>query len=309
MKYNKLAKLWLEEHRNFIKGTTYSNYRFIVYRHLLPEIGNIELEDIDHNIIQDIAIKKANGGKLNSQGGLTNKNVKNIMLVLRLSLKYAIKHKLITNEVDLKIKYPYNDEKSNKIKIFSSEEMIRLVQYLKTDLSCKNIGLLIVIHSGLRIGEICALKWKHINLEEGYVEIEKNIQRLYYIDSDRKSEVVEISPKSEKSERIIPLPNWLIKILKIVKSNPNNYILTSTDNYVEPRVLRYYFKSVLVKNKVRILPFHSLRHTFATTCIRNKIDYKTTSELLGHSSVATTLDLYLHSDLDTKRKSINKLKF
>ncbi len=309
MNYEELAIEWLKEHKYFIKEATYANYCFIVHRHLLPIIGDKDLSEFTNSLIQQIAIDKSVSGRLDGNGSLSNKSVKDVILVLRLSLDYGIKKRYITHIIDFKIHYPYNDEQSNKIKIFTNDEMSKLVEYLKKDLSCKNIGLLLTIHTGIRIGEICALKWKCINTTEGYIKIERTIQRLYTIDGEEKSKVVETSPKSKKSERIIPTPKWLNRILKLVESSDECYVLTSTKEFIEPRSYRYYFKNVLTRNKINILSFHSIRHTFATTCIKNKIDYKTTSEILGHASVATTLDLYAHSDLDSKMKCINKLKF
>lgn len=309
MNYEKLATLWLKEHRYFIKEATYANYCFILYRHLLPKLGHIEILKFDNSLVQNIAIDKSINGRLDGNGSLSNKTVKDVILVLRLSLEYGIKKGLISRAIDFKINYPYNDEQANKVKVFSNSEMTVLVNYLRKDLSCKNIGLLLTIHTGIRIGEICALKWKCVNTNESYIRIERTIQRLYTIDASEKSKVVESSPKSKKSERIIPIPKWLCKILKLVQSNDECYVLTSTTKFIEPRSYRYYFRRVLIINDINVLSFHSLRHTFATTCIKNKVDYKTTSELLGHASVSTTLDLYAHSDLETKIKCINKIKF
>lgn len=182
------------------------------------------------------------------------------------------------------------------------------MKYAINNLNNKNIGILICLFAGIRIGEVCALKWEDINLNDGLISINKTIQRIFAKNKNNSySKIIISSPKTKNTNRLIPINKNFTKILKSLKSDNENYILTGTNKYIEPRVYRNYFNNVLNTLKIKHFNFHSLRHTFATNCISLGVDYKTVSELLVHSNVNMTLDLYVHTSLSQKQKCYNKL--
>ena len=160
----------------------------------------------------------------------------------------------------------------------------------------------------MRIGEICALKWKDVNLSEKIIYVKKTAER---IDNCvlKETKIIIDSPKTENSIRNIPIPSKLYNILKTLKNKYNNdcYVLSGTNKIIEPRMYQKFFKKVLKKNNIKQRKFHSLRHTFATNCIEVGMDVKSLSELLGHSSVNTTLNVYVHSTDSLKKKYLEKL--
>ena len=163
--------------------------------------------------------------------------------------------------------------------------------------------------TGIRIGELCALKWEDIDLENGILHINKTMQRIKTMDSKakRKTKIIIDTPKSIASIRAIPLPLILLDKLKKHKGKPNTYILTGTTKYIEPRIYQRHFKAHLSDCNIKDNNFHTLRHTFATMAITKGVDIKTVSVLLGHSDVSFTMKKYVHPNLEHKRNQIEKL--
>jgi len=162
----------------------------------------------------------------------------------------------------------------------------------------------------MRIGEICALKWSDIDMNAELISVNKTLYRISNPAGNNPKTIILIdSPKSKKSVRKIPIPTFMIYRLSKIKENCNSedYFLTCTCKFIEPRSYREHYKSFLRSANIPYRNFHVLRHTFATECIRCGIDVKTVSELLGHSSVKITLDRYVHSSMDDKRRQLQKL--
>lgn len=158
----------------------------------------------------------------------------------------------------------------------------------------------------MRIGEICALKWLDIDLKKRIIIVNKTLQRICY--KGRKSKIVISKPKTENSNREIPISNSLYDfLLKIKPINRDVYFLTNTTKPNEPRNYRKIYQTLLKKLKINKISFHALRHTFATRLIENKVDIKTISELLGHASVNITISIYVHSEFSAKRKAVKTL--
>ena len=185
-------------------------------------------------------------------------------------------------------------------------EQNKLTNYVLNNLTSRNIGILLSLYSGIRIGELCALQWKDIDFKNNKLIISKTVQRIYIKDKDKNiSKVIITSPKTKNANREIPINKDFIEILKKIKSDNDYYILSNNEKYIEPRTYRKYFNKALKENKIKHFNFHSLRHTFATNCITLGCDYKTVSELLGHANVNITLNLYVHPRYSQKKKCID----
>lgn len=303
--YRELIFDWLNYKQNYVKESTFANYSNIVYNHLIPSFGDVYLRNINHNLLQQYIFDKFKSGKVYEEGGLSEKSIKDIMMVLKNSLKYAM-NQGIMDQINLDFKYPKNNKKQ-KVYILSKREQKKITEYILNDLTPKNLGILISLYSGMRIGEICALKWSDIDFKNNIIHVNKTLQRIYLKENSNStvSKIIISSPKTINSNRDIPISRDFADIIKPLKINSKFYVLTSSLECIEPRAYRKHFASMLKKINIKPINFHSLRHTFATNCISLGIDYKTVSDLLGHSDINITLNLYVHPNLSQKKKCMN----
>ena len=162
----------------------------------------------------------------------------------------------------------------------------------------------------MRIGEICGLLWSDIDVESGIIKVRRTVQRIYVIDGEtRHTEILIDTPKTKNSIRDIPMTTELYKIIKPLKKVVNNdfYVITNEAKPTEPRTYRNYYERLIKRLGIPKLKFHGLRHSFATRCIESKCDYKTVSVILGHSNISTTLNLYVHPNMEQKKKCIDQM--
>lgn len=297
---------WLIEKKEYIKESTYANYSNNIFNHIIPKLGNIYIQDLNHKIIQDFLLDLFKNGRKDGLGGLSEKTIKDITIIIKGSLRKAINEEKIRH-FELTFNYP-KDNKDSKIYILSKHEQNKLTNYVLENLTNRNIGLLISLYSGLRIGELCALQWNDIDFKKNILSVNKTIQRVYIKDKDKNiSKVIITTPKTKNANREIPINKEFLELLKQLRTKGDDYIITGTNKYLEPRTYRKYFNKVLKQVKIKQFNFHSLRHTFATNCISLGVDYKTVSELLGHANVNITLNLYVHPRLSQKKKCIDMI--
>ena len=184
------------------------------------------------------------------------------------------------------------------------------MEYVRSHFSFMNLGIYICLCAGLRIGEVCALVWDDIDVEMGVVNISKTLQRIYVVEgSERHTELIIGTPKSRNSIREIPLAKDLLKMIRPLKKvvKGSSYVLTNSARPVEPRTYRNYYRRLMRQLDMPDLKFHGLRHSFATRCIESQCDYKTVSVLLGHSNIRTTLNLYVHPNMEQKKKCVEQM--
>jgi len=198
-----------------------------------------------------------------------------------------------------------------ELAVLTAQEQNSLLDYVKENLDHKKLGVMIALYTGIRLGELCALQWSDIDFHTGVMSITKTLQRVKNTDpnSTSKTKMVIDKPKSRKSIREIPLPDYLLCLLKQWRGQQpsGNYVLSGRAKYIDPRVMQDIFKACLKSASVEATNFHALRHTFATRAKEQQFDDKSLSELLGHSSVRFTLEKYVHSSIDTKRASMTRL--
>lgn len=240
------------------------------------------------------------------KGGLSDKSVSDILCILKSVLRLAGK-----NHVSLNVDFSeiYVKNKKPEIKTLTENEQQTLAVHLNKNLSNRNFGILLCMYTGIRLGELCALKWSDIDFDEKLLSINKTMNRIPQSDNkDFRTSVITSSPKSDDSVRVIPLPEFLIKIASSFSRENNAYILTcKEDQFIEPRGMQYYFKNILKKCGIPDYKFHALRLTFATTCVENGFEIKSLSEILAHSTIKITLDRYVHSSMKLKRENMDKL--
>ena len=295
---------WLLEKKDYIKESTYANYSNNIFNHIIPKLGNYYLNELNHKVIQDFLLELSKNGRKDNTGGLAEKTIKDITIIIKGSIKKGINEDKIKH-IELTFNYP-KDNKENKLYVLTKREQSKITNYVLENINSRNIGLLISLYSGIRIGELCALRWEDVDFKKNCLTINKTIQRVYIKDKNKNiSKVIITTPKTKNANREIPINKDFLEILKKVKSDKEHYILTGNEKYIEPRTYRKYFNKVLDELKIKHFNFHSLRHTFATNCISLGVDYKTVSELLGHANVNITLNLYVHPRYSQKKKCID----
>lgn len=285
-----------------VKMSTLSNYVNYNKKWITPNIGKEKLYNLKEEQIQQFI------NHLSKQG-LSAGSVHNIYRTLNAALKKAKSYGYTkTNPCDGVI-LPENKQKKT--------EILSLAKQKKLETVCMQslVGLIVFLslYTGLRVGEICALKWSDIDFKNKTLSVTKTRQRIQYCGARKgksKTYVETGSAKSESSERIIPLPSFLLKRLQKHKKTTTNkkYVFTYREKPLEPRVIQYRFKKLLEKSKLEKINFHALRHTFATRCMERNIDIKTISELLGHSSAKITIGLYAHSRFEQKQATMKNLQ-
>ena len=242
------------------------------------------------------------------ESGLSTKSVKDILIVLKMVMKFGVKKEWMTY-YEWDIKYPPSSE--NKVlDVLSVTNHRKILNHIQSHFTFMGLGIYISLSTGLRIGEICALKWSDINVTDGILTVNRTIERIYIIEGEKKhTELVINTPKTKNSCREIPMNKELLGMLKPLKKvvNDDYYILTNDERPTEPRTYRNYYKRLMEKLDIPKLKYHGLRHSFATRCIEVGCDYKTVSVLLGHSNISTTLNLYVHPNMEQKKRCIDKV--
>ncbi len=302
VKSSKLAKYctdWLGMVRLNYKESTYCKYRNICENHVLPAFAGFNINLISSELVENFLADKLKNQKLSS------KTVNDILSVLKQIFTYAEETGagIICNFNHIHIR-----QQNIEIRVLSYDEHKLFSEYLLEDMNVSKLGVYLSLYTGIRIGELCALKWSNVRLDEQILKIEKTMQRIQTFESNEKTKIIIAEPKSLCSRREIPLPKFLCDILKDFKMNDNCFLLSGeSEKYVEPRALSYTFKKYVKECGLKNVNFHTLRHTFATRCVESGFDIKTLSEILGHSSVKITLDRYVHSSMELKRKNMEKL--
>ena len=192
-----------------------------------------------------------------------------------------------------------------QLDVLSSEERKKLEQYLLQTGLTIDLAILLCLFTGLRVGELCGLQWSDIDFENGTLSVKRTVQRIY---RNGCSEVLIGSPKSRTSVRTIPVPSFLLTLLEKKKRQDFLYLITGKSKPAEPRTMQYRFQKILKLCGIRKVPFHLLRHTYATDCIAHGFDAKTLSELLGHADASITLNRYVHSSMQMKQEYVNRLQ-
>lgn len=294
-----VAALWKKDKQQYVKQSTIAAYALILENHILPVFGDkVQLTETD---VQAFALKKIHDG-------LSQKTVKDVLIVLKMIQKFG------ANNGDLpfmewSVKFP-TEQTKQELEVLSINNQKRIMQYAIDNFTFRNLGIYICLSTGIRIGEICALKWGDINIATETISINRTIERIYVIDGEKRhTEVVIGTPKTKNSLREIPMSKELLKIVRPLKKvmNDEYFILTNEAKPTEPRTYRNYYKQLLKQLGIPDLKFHGLRHSFATRCIESQCDYKTVSVILGHANISTTLNLYVHPNMEQKKKCINQM--
>ena len=294
-----VSELWKKDKQMFVKSSTIAVYTLHLENYILPKFG--EKASVEETDVQDFVMDSI-------RRGLSQKTVKDMLIVLKMVIRFGAKKGWLQYQ-DWSIKFP-TEQKKQELEVLSIGNQKRIMQYVIDNFTFRNLGIYICLSTGIRIGEVCALKWSDINLTSETISINRTVERIYVIDGDeRHTELVIGTPKTKNSIREIPISKELMKLIRPLKKlvNDEYFVITNEAKPTEPRTYRNYYKQLLIQLGIPPLKFHGLRHSFATRCIESQCDYKTVSVLLGHANISTTLNLYVHPNMEQKKKCINQM--
>lgn len=285
---------WLSAVQLRVKPSTYANYCMKIERHILPAFGKLRYEqlttDMVHLFIQD---------KLNN--GLSAKYVSDIVILMKSMASYLTRVHGYRNLLE-NVTLPKTERR--ELQLLTAKQQQQLLRYLMGNLTPTTLCVLLSLYLGLRIGEVCGLKWGDVDFEKSVITVRRTVQR---IRTQHGTQLMIGSPKSKSSRRSIPIPLFLLDILRRFRRNDADFILSDCERVTEPRTLQRRFKAILHKMNLPSRGYHVLRHLFATNSIRAGFDVRTLSEILGHSSVSTTLSRYVHSSIERKAECMRLL--
>lgn len=296
---NQAAERFLADKQDDLKRSTLARYTYVLKHYILPVFGAVLLSQLTANQISEFLRRL-------QKNGLSGKSARDVGVLLKSILRYSAK-KLDCTSPGLAVELPAYRRK--QIDIFYPDEIQRLAQKIMDKPTTAGIGVLLTLNTGLRLGELCALQYKDIDLRNGVIHITKTVQRIRSGDCTC---LMVLPPKSDSARRTIPLPGDMAALLKkIIQSHPNgeNYLLTGKSAPMEPRTMQYQYRTLLKAAGIPYRNFHVLRHTYASRCVERGVDVKSLSEMLGHADVRTTLQVYVHSSLEHKMRVIQSICF
>ena len=288
-----------------VKLSTKERYRFMLERHILPHLGGIPVSRLTAKELSNFLLWMKQHGRIDGSGGLSAKTVRDLAVLIKTLLRFAQREYHCVCDA-LNAKLPACTQKN--VEVLSEQELTVMSKALSPSkgITC---AVMLALHAGLRVGEVCALRVCDIDFMTGTIQICRSVQRMTL---NGKSQLLVQRPKSDSSERIVPLHSELLLLLRKITAGmqPDAYVMTgSVDRPMDPRTCQYQFAVLLKCCGIRHRVFHALRHTFATRCIENGADIKSVSEMLGHSDIKTTLKLYVHPSLESKRRCIQSIAF
>lgn len=312
--FKEITADWIAEQTGLLKPTSINRYKFLLERHIIPKIGDLTIQQINTEKLRKFIDDMCESGRIDNGGGLSASTVSDMLILIKSILGYVeVKYNVIISIGRIRI----SQTRQSKSRFYSAKDINTLITAAwerynlnSSDLRC--MGVILCIYTGVRISELCALRWEDIDLKRGILYINSTLQRIQKENYKKKTTVILGAPKTEKSTRIIPIrSNILEKLCEIQPLYASNAFLLSgkIDKAIEPRNMQYYFKQLQLSAGIEPLCFHSLRHTFASTCIQSGMDVKTLSEILGHANVNTTLSYYVHSSIDQKLKQIEAVNY
>ena len=285
------AGAWLARLRQERKPSTYAKYSLIYRTHIKPALQEALLSQITEPFVHE-----------NLSGPYSGSVQKSVYCVLNQILRFASKEYAVVIPA---VKRPFCDLRPKPVETFSKREQTRLLSVLNHETDASKAAVLLCLYTGLRLGEVCALKWEDVDFENRLLSVNRTVQRLADPDHPGKTALRESEPKSQNSRREIPLSADASELLLTLRHG-KDYIFGG-NGPLEPRTMQYRFKKYLRTAKLPGKNFHILRHTFATNCIEGGADVKSLSEILGHADVQITLNRYVHPTMDTKRRYLEAL--
>ena len=305
MTYSEAYTKWYAYKRRMVKESTVAAYALVHRNHLQPSFGDTDVPAIRRKDVQAFVYAKLDSG-------LSVKSVRDMLIVLKMVLRWVSEEYDLPVNTNWKMEWPSrNMDGEHKLERYTPEEFHRIVDAVLAKPSPGKLGILLALTTGMRIGEICALRFGDIDWDKKTLAVRRTVERIYreLPDGGWGTELIISEPKTKSSRREIPLMREVIPMLKAYSkvATPDYYVCSLSERITEPRTYRNSYRHFVLNEAglKRCIKFHGLRHTFASTLIENKVDVKTVSAILGHSDISTTLNVYVHPSEDTKRSAIN----
>lgn len=300
-----VAGRWLESQKGILKETTVGKYSSILKNYILPEYGCRRIDGLSGDEVrlwlESLADIRGSAG-----GGLSAKSTNGVASVFRLIFQYARTYEgTFAPEIgEFHLKQP-----KKQIEILSRSEQARLEEYLMENMDSASLGIMTCLYTGIRLGEVCALRWDSVGRKDSILDIHATMSRIQTGDgSKRRTKIVITPPKSACSIRKIPIPADIFTFMEVMRRPDGSFLLTgSAKDYMDPRTMQNRFKAALAKCGIAPVGFHALRHTFATNCIEQNFDVKSLSEILGHANVTVTMNRYVHPTMGMKKGYMDRL--
>jgi len=286
-----------------VKPSTYDSYDCCIRKYIIPFFNKAGCQDLEEASVSQLV------KSIYDLPGLSDSYKRKILTILKASLKEILRDTQMPPNVLDAIKLP--KKTGTEVQAFTMGEQRHIENAAYRSGDVRAFGILLTFYTGVRLGELCALKWSDFDYESGTLSITKTVTRVRnFSDGAHKTLLLVGSPKSHKSTRKIPLPKFLIKLFKDKEpccADKELYLMSGTTSPTDPRVYEKLFKRILSQAGVKDRKFHATRHTFATRALELGVDIKTLSEILGHSNVSITLNVYAHSLLEQKKIAMDKL--
>lgn len=278
------ANLWLERKQCCIKKSSYERYKNMLCIHILVVFGDYKIEEITENMMIDYF-----------------KSKKDLSASTQKMMKYLIRS--IIEESGISSSLCFKNIKLQPLRVntttLNNSQFECLSNYCLNHYNRISRAVMLALYGGLRIGEVCALKWKDVDLDSGLLYVNQSVIRL-------KEGLQLNTPKTSSSQRVVPMPSVLIDYLKMYEIKRDSFVVSNSMDLYDPRCVQRCFKTLCKKYHFN-MHFHALRHTYATTCMMRGMDMKSLSEILGHSNVSITLSLYVHSSIEHKKKQVDRV--
>ena len=287
----KLSTIFLEDRKNDVKPSTLACYRRNIQCHILPALGN--------RVAVELTAEEVNDFIEQLQEDYSPKLVREVGgLLLRIVGMAGVGY---GEDVTL----PKVRQKA--VEMFTEPELKQMGQVILRRPDRTGLGVLLTAYTGLRLGELCGLQWQDVDAGAGLLHIQRTVERISQTGGGTCLTVQ--SPKTENSERWVPIPKEMLRMLQTARKQPDSYLLTGRERVPDPRAMQYRYKVLLTRCGVRYRNFHCLRHSYATRCVERGVDVKSVSELLGHADVRPTLRLSVPSSMDYKRRAVEGIGF
>lgn len=295
--FRDLLYYWLEFNNAKNKNSTQDKYEYIIRKHIVPSLGGVSIHKINVALINKFIDKKLQE--------LSKSYVRTMAIILKSTIQLAAKEQFISI-TNFDITVPIAEK--SELAILQPIEQKRLESYLISNMNCSNLGIYISLYTRLRLGEVCALKWENVDFINRIIKVRATIVRVK--NADNNGTHLEIGkPKTISSNRDVPITDNLFKVLKeIYQNSSSKYVISASNHFISTRTFEDRFQRILKKANIKKYKYHSLRHTFATNCVICGVDIKSLSEILGHSNVSITLNTYVHSSMELKKKQLKKLE-
>lgn len=304
--FQTLLSDWLEDNRIRLKPSTVYRYQYLIDTHIAPELGHIPINQLDAPRINAFLADKRTAGRRRGEGGLSAAYIKSITLVIGSALRFGAERGLCPL-IGSRLNKPVVTQR--ELPMLNAEQQRILETALAENTDGTKIGICISLYTGLRIGEVCALRWEDVDLRNAVLHVRHTIVRVRTDPpAAEKTRLTIDAPKTQASLRHIPICSALLEHLREFAANATSaYVISRGETFVSPRTFEYRFKKVLRESGLPPINYHALRHTFATRCIEAGVDVKSLSEMLGHANSAVTLNTYVHSSMELKRIQVEKL--